>query len=825
MSQAVVREADRQRLHDLFHKYGFTGTDAVTEEEIGQYIANWITSSRPTKQLKSAWAKTELRSRICEIAVAELEEWAKEIAISAEQGRQGSRLSLAASFRHDLLSRSIALWIGKEASLETTTLEAGGQAFQLGNSTFGSLATVEPRSEIGWSAVLLRGFDSKDGAGKHHCWSARAVVPLSRSEKGNYWTEVSRVTLGVQHVVLSRADPAVRKNVERALEEVAAPGYTVATATALPGLPPGWVLYENVRVLRALEDLKGFEAALSPVGITSGLQLVGGLRLGRGIWHEWAPPVAVVEAQEPGTTIRAWEGTSDEGQPKCHAEGGDGEARLNLGDCVAESGNLYLEASRGPEVLATSTLLLRSAAKARPLDRQLRGLLGYEQAISAAALHEASGPTVRGLAAPDAPGASAPLSVLPSFRELAAGNGSVEEQEEARPQPVSDVPRFDLATMPFAEQLRLPCAVRGFHHFRLDTVPPGFPKYAPVNMECKDCGISLLHRRKSKAKIPSPSRGKGAGEVVPASPARAKVEEAAKLPHDLWLDAAGFLGSGTMATFEGIVAQEELDPWRAQSLIRDLAWLAHVDLGLGERHRPKCWSVTPPVLAFIDREEAVLSGFRSRSFIEDIVELVATRGGSVHETKLHNQPALMRLTGLNAADARATLDVACDVHGRVLAIVEHAASKIAAFCLSNGSPFSVFRPMALGTEGEPQRYDVGQGRWRHVDSTSSPGAYKFTYAGTGYAFRGHDSCYSGPHELVKLAAARLEGVALHAYLEQERVFVSRLGCEPPGLLGRALVACSGKLPHVNEGTSRFENVPPDVAATVLATLYTGELPS
>lgn len=824
MSQAIVREEDRQRFHDLFEKYGFTGTDAVTEEEISHYIASWITSSKPTKQLRAAWAKAELRDRICEAAVAELEEWAQENETSGAQlANRSSRLSLAVSFRHDLLSRGASLWVGKEASVDDAELCFGDTKFQLANSTFGSFATVEPRASIEWGHALLRGLEFTSGDGARYSWAARAVVPLSRSEKGSYWTEVNRVTLGVPHIVLCRAEPSVRNSVERALEEIAAPGYTVATPASLSGLPAGWLLYENVRVIRALEELRGFEAALSPVGTTSGLQLVGGLRLGRGIWHAWSPPTAVFEAGDIAAKLLAWEGTSNEGRPQCEIDSEGGEAKLDLSDCVPPSGNLYIEGWRAAERLSSSTILLRTAAKARPLDRQSKGLVAYRESVSAAAANGMNYPSVRGMIIPDRTDAHVTLLRLEDFDELGK---QVQDQNTSPEQPdtAPTTPAVDLSKMQLPELLKLPCAVRGFHVFKLDTVPPDYPKHAPVNMVCKDCRVALLMPRRSKKTDKKTSIAK-ARKQVPPSPVQVAQREWAKLPLDLWLDASCFLGSGTQAAFEGLVASEELDPWEARAVLKDLSWLAHVDVELGSDHRPKSWSIAPPALAFTGELEAVLTGFRNRPLLNDITQLIEAAGGTIEIKQVGRQPLLIVVRGLTASEARSALDVACDVHGRLVAISENAPQELAHYCLTAGTPFSTMRPMTLGTEGALRKYDVERGRWRLAETTSELGAYSFSYAGNGYAVRLAHGAFSGPPELVKIAAARIANVKLHAYHEKERVFVARLGCEPPGLLGRALVACSGRLPDIIDGTSRFKNVPPIVAQSILTALYSGDLPS
>lgn len=824
MSQAIVREEDRQRFHDLFEKYGFTGTDVITEEEIAQYIANWICTARPTHQLKAAWAKAELRPRICEAAIAELEEWAEQDRSRVPGGATASKLSIAASFRHDVLSRSIALWIGREASMPDTGVSPADDADSLilGNTTFGGFATVEPRARVDMSKAMIGGLDLRADSGQSYSWSARAVIPLSRSEKGNYWTEVNRVTMGLEHLVLARSESKVRDGVEAVLEQAAEPGYSLSTPQSLPGLPAGWLLYERVRISRAIEGLEGYQAALSPVGTTSGLQLEGGLKIGRSIWHEQRPPRAVLDTRQSGTTLVAWEGTSPDGDEMCDVGSDTGQAVLDFSGHVPPSGNVYIEGQVAGTVVGTATLLLRSASRPRPLDRQSRGLLSYTGVLECGPLSAAPN-GVRGLVALPSTLALTDLSTLSNFTELGQSSSSGENPAEGEPTEASTGPAFSLANMSIREVMALPCAVRGFHRYVFETLPPGFPKYAPVNKECGDCGISLLHRR-TRSASPTTRLAKPSRPVPLTRPSTVDLE--LNLPVDLWLDASCFWGYGSAASFEALVSAEGLDPWRAAEVLKHLSWLGHLDVQQGSRWRPRSWSIAPPSLSFVGPGSSVLAGFRNDKLVDDITSLATCAGGRVQVDSLPGQPRTIRVTGLDPEAARSAFDVAYDPHGRAVEIIADPATRLASFCVAGAELSSYLQPVTLAWAGELHRFDVGQSRWRRVEESGQPGAYKFTYAGTQYAFRAPSGrAYAGSYEVVKLAAARLEQATLHSYSATDCRFSSVLGCEPIGLLSRALVACSGTLPKVENGLSQYEQVPEIIAAAILDYLYIGDLPS
>jgi hypothetical protein len=819
MSQAIVREEDRQRFHDLFEKYRFRSSEAVTQEEILQYIGTWIHGAKPTKQLKAAWAKPDLRPRICEAAIATLADWAEETAGTRIRGSTTkTALSIAASFRRDLLSRSIVLYLGRETELELVEipplLETAPRT--IGNTSFGTLATVEPRSSLNWPEILIHGLQLLDTSGSEYAWSGRAVIPLNRSEHGDYWTEVGRVTLGTKYVVLARSEKRVRDGVEAALEQVARPGYTLSTDKELRGLPSGWVIYENVEIIRQLDRPGMFQEPLSAVGQVGGLRVTGGLKIARSIWHQRRPPLIVLTGSEGPMSLVAYEGTSSEEKETSSSN----EVSLEIAGCIPDGGNLHVEGRINDKVAETTTLLFRSAGRPRPIDRQLAGVIAYSGPWETASANTCE--NIRGLLG-SATVPPPPIVNLSDFMFLGDHGGEIEDGRIGEDEQVLTARSTVIAGLSLEEVLKLPCEVRGLHVFKYETLKPDFPKYLPVNKECTGCGLHALERRGTPSQKPAtlqvPTR-----KVPPTE--RSEKAERPEQDIDIWFDAACFLGKGSTATFESLVAAENVDPWHATTLLRDMSWLGLIDLEYKEGMRPRAWSVAPPALAFCEERRGFLAGFRDPALLDALVSAITSRGGRVIRRELHGRPELIVVEAISIEQARDALSGTRDAHGRQLEVVEIPGLQLARFCVSRGDILSAFRPMTLAHSGEFERFDLSRHRWRRVVTTHEQGAYRFSYAGTQYAFRATSGqAYSTSHEMAKLAAARLAKVRLHAYDEEARVFSSVLGCEPPALLGRALVACSGYLPFIDDGISMFTDVPPEVASLVLSFLYNGDLPS
>jgi hypothetical protein len=248
--------------------------------------------------------------------------------------------------------------------------------------------------------------------------------------------------------------------------------------------------------------------------------------------------------------------------------------------------------------------------------------------------------------------------------------------------------------------------------------------------------------------------------------------------------------------------------------------LGHVDVALeAGTGRAREWCVAPPALAFYAEDEAVLSGFRNLEMLADAVDVLKHGGAECERKERIDQPLVYRFKGITPGAARDALSVLTDPHGRAISVVNQVPDRLATACLRLDRG-GLFLPATIGAPDHLQRYDVESGKWRGAESALTGGAYRYQLGGMEYAFIDNEGrAWRGPHELVKTLAARQVGKGVHAYDPSNLEFSSRLGCEPPGLLGRMLVSCSGELPLVGNGKSIFTNVPPHVASCVFQLLY------
>jgi hypothetical protein len=832
ISQAIVRAEDRDCFHDLFEKYGFTSADEVGLEEMAQYISSWVHGSSASKRIKAAWSRQELRDHVSEIALAELEEWASRgggASPGVGVSPSGARLSLVANIVPSFPKRRLSLGLGRkwEGEEEVSLVSRpDGSAYTLANVLYGAFATLSPEAGL-MPGALVGGISlsSPDG-GNLHSWRPRMVIPLGRSVSGAFWVEVTRASLGSEHMVLARDTGKIRGAVETVLADAAAPGYTLARQEQVPGIPGGWVLYQGVRLTRAVDDPPDDAADLSPLGGAADVRPEGGMLLAPGIWHGRAPPLVRLETAGAKGKLEILRRDNEAGPPLASSEAQSGLAIIDLGQLPLEGiGALIARGKVGKQRELTLPLLLRTAESPQPLDRQGRDKFVWA-ALDSATLSSAAGigAVCEGLSSSFTDQELVPLSELarhPAIgQQVEAGAGRGDERDPATQVAETAPKRTRVADATAAANLS--CGERGFHWFIVETVPPGSPPSTPVAMTCKHCKHSTLRRAKESRR----PRATPLPTVPPPRPPDEAIQgQARHVDMDLLLDALCFLGSGTASRLEGLVATSVEEPWEALSIAEDLSVLGHLELrrqpGSG---RLLAWSVPSPVVCMTADGQGYMAGFRNGRLMAETSSRLAAAGGILETKDFPGQPCLLRIQGPSTSAVASALSGLVDSLGRQVKVIEAPAQAMASACLGLRAAWSLDRPATLGVQGDLEAFDPSRNKWTQIEGAGAgAGAFRTRSAGMVYLYRNvSGEVIQAPHFLVKLMSARSKGLRLHGYDRASNHFTSAIGCEPPGLLARALCAASGKLPAISQGRSWYPGVTPEVAATILDVLYPRE---
>lgn len=819
MSQAVVRSSDREHFHDLFETYGFTEGEKLGAEDLRPYLENWFLTSKPGQRLKQAWQKPDLRERVCEAAAEELQDWVRSRSSSSAQRSTSSsrRLTLIAAITPSFPTKSLALNLSRpgEGLAADGVLETeSGQRVALDNSLYGSTATLSPNL-LGKSGEGMARNIKLSGASLRFVWSPRPAIPLADSSEGPFWAEVSRTTVGQVYMVLVRDKKKTTEDFEVFLSEATDGAAKLVDPTSLRGIPTGWKLYTDVLVTRGNVNVPGDLEHLVPLPSGNGFTVSGGMQLARGVWHSCRPPGLHLSTEKGPARIEL-ERPRIGPQSTARQE----EAGRHCSWTWREPGNWTFVARgyQGGKLVAETDVLLRSSNKPRPLHRQSAGALGFGNWWSA-------GQATDGQRDPVARGH---VVVFPAGVSI-TGSGSTLSEDGADfalplPGEEEEAPE-DFAPEEYVGEAPESCAARGYHHWICESPATKVTSRTPLRMDCKDCGASvLLRNRGNKAKVAAARRGPprpaiGGGAV-------AKLAEGV-VDHDILLDALGFLGNGPTSKIEGLLSDVALAPWQLRELVSGYVALGLLDVEyLPGSGRPARWSVPPPALVLAAGQGAVLSGFRNEDMVDDLEARVAASAGRLEKEQHEGQPSTLRVKGLDSEQLRAAIDGVEDSLGRQVQLVEDFAGTVLEGRCHLECFAGAFSPIAVGQEVRNlQFFDARSARWRAINHLRETGAYRFDHHGRTYVYRAEDGhCDAGPHQLVKLLAARNAGIRLHGYEASTGHFVCTRGAEPVGLLERALVSCSGRLPvSSRDGLTSYANVPPSVAEAVIGILYKEEI--
>jgi hypothetical protein len=808
MSQAVVRASDRVVFHNLFERYGFSGSEAITPRDMEHYVSNWMDTAGPSQRLKRIWRDPELHERVAEAAIAELQNWGSRDGRTTGSGAnvRPLRLSLLANLVAGFPRPSLELHLARvgEASQQGPfSLRSAASVFYLSNDVIGGISTLSP-NPFGEGLKGLANTVHLDGPANGKMpsleWEPRLIIPFAINAVANTWLEVPRVTFATPHLLLVRNANNLPAVVERYFA-VACTQLPRKAADNLAGLPAGWVLYQNVQVRQLVTPEKKELECLVPFDDDGVLSLQGGLQLLPGFYHAKMPPRATFVSGKGPTNIEARTIDDDDG-PRISATSGQADCELSLQELSGAQG-VSVRAWRADEKAIEKELFFRDARNPHPLHRDGKGRLGYTSVLSAG--QQSGGAHIF------AEGFSVFGNVdtvdFDSFETSGVLlQGEPEDLQQAR-----------LSAPLVAQAARQTCIERGHHITVFPMIPPNTPAGKEVEGVCADCKrreISI-YRRRVDATTPRHPRI----ELPDVFFNKTMTDSA--IDADVLLDALSFLGHGSWAKFQALVGAWGEGAKKPRQLAHELFLLGFLDVELQPGSNAiKSWCVPPPSLVFTNSGKAFLSGFRSPTLVEDAKIAIEQAGGVLDLETKGGLPARAWARGLSPREATSALDDVRDALGRRIAVVADAAVQLAAALLEMDGIDAFLQPISIGRARNLQRFDFSSVRWKDVPALLGAGAYRWNdglqvYAHVDSALRAR----AAPYQVAKLLAARDASVQLHRHDANRGVFLSTLGCEPPGLLERVLVACSGELPMIGRGTSIYKDVTQNVAAPILTILY------
>lgn len=797
LSQALVRQADRQRLQAFFRRFDLSPGTEVPPGELEPLLNAWIcqSPSPATRNLERLWAKESARDRIAQAAAVALANWDGAIDDEEEATRTGKILLTLelCTFPSRRLKVRALIFAARAESARTALIHAPDGDVEVplepgvaGALDLGTGTTLDPSSTF---EGVLRVTDCLSGAVLEH--RPRRLMVFRRDALSNRLIETPQVMLGDDHVLVVHHQLAAR--VLTVLGRIARPGWTAAED--MPGLAKGWKVIKGVEIFRWPGDLvQGMDDLSSLIPITrTQLRLGGGLPLPgatRNKWHTWAPPEVRAVSEVPGFAVRLLSVSDcdiEEPPAEVHVWSDDGSGALigKLGELGLVDGDYRVELWPDDSRDASSALSLRLRTADTPdtvqwemastICQYLRDPLAV---LGAGA--EVAGPVTQGAITSGASGESR----LAAVSEIAWWTSDHKRNSEVEGIRCALVDQDS-------------CLVTGHHHEQVEYVPldkQGRPTIKTSASTCLDCGLTKKYSTNYYANRHRHARRKAAAEVasrdVTTLPA---VEPEAAAQWDLALDGLFHTGGGRWSLLERLAMSIEPSALFVDHFARALETLGHIEV----RRDPKTlqpieWEVAPTALVRTD-SDWVLTGYWSDGLQTEVAGAINREKAGMERTAQFSGPSRWYLScdeALLAVKAEELgVEVARDAWRDLVSSLPALSTVVAALerrAVAEGGPIRWFDPRTTAwvpsaDAAQPGAYRIG--KYAAQDVIRTPADIEQGRMAT-------SDVYLSKHAAVQMLTGRIL-VAYNRATEELRV---PIGASLPGLYARAAVLASGLLP-------------------------------
>lgn len=843
ISQARLRDADRQDLHRMFDQYGLDPVSNISIDVMSIFLENWCTSPYCTKNFKRIWKIVDYRETLAAAAISELRTWTGQptndqgfgvrLLLSVSRSiRLGTRFKFNIELRCDpaLEIRQVSLDIGSNISKVCDVFPVVRGRFRLVDPEL-----FEPGSMISRPLKM-----SISGSGVKGERKPRQVIPMRLDEQQQYVEVDTLSTEGTFGILMlenihGRQDLNLRKQCEEILNEIARPGWSVISPIdeGAHGLPEGWLFIRDVEVMTVSSSKKPIYAALNvllPQAMPS-LQFSRGLRI-PGQQERWlvsqVPELKIIYPADEIISILLAD-SHEQTIKEFHLKQRAGVISLSDLSLAAGRYQITMKLQNGT-VVGNKLLTLVDAATPNAWSALKAVFFCYQvgdssspsamTAVSTSAV--SSGNMLRGFyyegTAPMAGLEVDPPSLAPWNQQFV-----IDSAEE-------DLKRSQVS---IKTEDPTSCFYTGAHYFKISEIHWGVrPPRGILNMRCETCGVSkvqsaipvyLWNRKPATPKSGSTSEHLRPlnFQIVPRVPLQSLGK------WDFAYEAMCYLRHGKSSDIETILNQLASDEdFNAERFMHGSQILGLVDLSLDEYFRLKEWSISPACVVMTSETSGFLSGFRSADLLEKIESQITLVGGSLKQIKNKDLPSSWIFEVLNPEAISQSLNGILDPVTKLpIRIVRHVAETIAHGVGSISQLFKVSPKISVPPYIRLKRWDHWQTKWVTTDNARLAGAIQYDGYGNKYTYSDVDVeidglVTSGSVRTVKHKVAQAANSPLVYYSDVDKQFYARLGAELPGLFGRALVASSGLAPREDlvQRVVVYSGIEPQLARLVFGQL-------
>jgi hypothetical protein len=833
LSQALVRQTDRDKFGDMFASYGLAPRSSLPPAVMEQLIDEWIarTPSPASNSLQRKWKRGPApRERIVDVARLTLETWDGPDESTAEGITVGHReidsvllKALLRSFPRRQLEISLVLPMRSDPHPQTLdALDGDGErvaSVDLVPAASGWLTLADPagldQGSLLGGEVRLR----REGHSQFMRRRPRRLVPMRFDDMLQSFVECERIQLGEDALVLARSEISPR--VAQLLDVAARPGFT--QHSHFPGLPSGWTLFADVQILSSIpsQQLEGQLVDLNLLQPVASSQVVlqGGLRLPGNIrkWSTWLPPELRVSSESSSplaARIRSARATGSSTQPPALEKRGPPSVLIwDLVTAHLSDGDYEIEIFEDGKLADKPEVLRLRSANTPAITSDLgdpRPPLAHDQQIDTFGLFatRTSSPTsIRGV-----PAERTPLEVT--------------ARPPDNPPTWYHTRRTTQSSHPTATKVVIPgpgqhaCIATGAHYMEIETVRRG---QSTVQGVCKYCG--LVKRYPTTARRKKTRKNKVTSKIAPHINVHELDEVKRSTPID-WraaFDAVCHLGGGPTSALERVALGMEAGALFRDVFSRRLEVLAHIEIDRDPTTLVESsWEVVEPSIVGLANGRLVLGGFRSDRMMTAVENYVRRTRGRIIVDQHADAPPRIEIASLPDNQLEGLIDTIKRTTHKQVRYAPHAAEALAAQLPPLSRALATLPRVPVPGARSYERWDPMMACFEPTADAGTPGAFRLKGFTHTYIYRrpediGSMTALLGDARIVKYLAALETKQSLIGYDSLAQILYVPLGADLPGLYGRAATVASGYPPTENRAEQMLEyRLVPDALAGLLS---------
>lgn len=818
ISQALIRDKERRQLKRMFLEMALPAGQSVGHQDMDAALDSWVTQvpSPASSALQQLWARVDSRSRIADIAIAELEAWdgsTEDIQFGARGPKVNfNKCSLVISDVNDFLSTRIDFGFVLPLSKAITgsvTVESTSGPIEIRVSPIGSNMAGASASTIGLDvdSLLSGAFTVVATDDSVLTRFPRAIVPMYVDPFSGIWVESERVQIGEHGRILVQDQEGYPDITEEVLTNIARPGFTITRSPDL-GIPDGWVLFSDVQVLTSPseDDRVKNEVSLNVLMPRLGTRMAfnGGFRFPGRVtrWSSlWLPEVTVTSEDDKPLSVKCISRDVDEDgeviAPIVLSEPKTAPFVIDLSEYGLEPGDYVFELSVGNKPVQNQSFRVRDSDRIDVLKWRDIENLGHFSGqdlwpVSASRGYENQELVVDGASSYGDYTGVEPVPALSHIRWKNYVERGVEQISIRVPALPSDS-----------------CVLTGKHHIQLPTARAGKPTSLFIIGTCIKCGQTKRYPSDGwlaeKIKRKNDKKNSTALQAVVSPVTPSKVVDSISGVGRNWqpaIDALHYCGHGSAKDLASIARNIHNSASFENEFLRTVDHLGLIEVARDEMLAPISFEIAATCLTELATGGVILTGAWSKSAIDGAFLAAEGLGGEIY----YNDPEHASLPLIEGVDIH---ELHAAIGNESLTVVTDAAWHILHRLPALRDLFAVLPRRTMPGWTSIEVFDAHDGRWKEAHNDKSPGSYKVknNYQST-YCVRTAEDIAQGQAiicdvMLAKHLAAQMAGLPLISF-NQEGTLSVPLGAELPGLYGRAATLCGGKRPEPNFETYSLE---------------------